>query len=135
MEIVMLHFLLAGNDCPPSDKLMTMQELPDGPPYAGPFHRQAIEPLAEAMADHADDLEEAAAELGAEFIDKADIGFKIYPLPHVPLVYLLWRGDEDIAGGANLAFDSSLMIKLHTEDIAVLGEYTTSLLLERAGVS
>ena len=130
MEIIFLHFLLDGNDCPPSGKMMTMQDLPDGAPYSGPFHRQAIEPLAEKMGEAPQKLEKAAGELGAKFIDKADIGFKLYPLPDVPLIYLLWRGDEEITGGANLAFDSSIMIKLHTEDIAVLGEYTTNLLLE-----
>ncbi len=132
MEIIFLHFLLDGNDCPPSGNIMTMQDLPGGAPYSGPFNRQAIEPLAEKMGEFPEKLKQAAEELGAEFIDEADIGFKLYPLPEVPLIYLLWRGDEEISGGANLVFDSSIMIKFHTEDIAVLGEYATDLLLEWA---
>ncbi len=129
MEIIFLHFLLEGNDCPPSGRWMKMKELPDGAPYDGPFHRQAVKPLVRQMGEDPDALKEAAARLEGEFIDEADIGFKLYPLPDVPLIYLLWRGDEEIEGGANLLFDSSVIIKLHTEDAAVLGEYATDLLI------
>ncbi len=132
MEIIFLHYLLNGNDCPPSGKLMTMKELPDGAPYAGPFHRQAIKPLEEIMGKDPSALKKAADELGAEFTDRADLSFELFPLPRVPIIYLLWQGDEEVTGGANLVFDSSIIIKLHTEDIAVIGEYTTSLLLKKA---
>lgn len=130
LKIIILHFLLTGNNWPLRNELISFRELPDGTPYKDAFHREAVKPIIDNFCHKPQKLKKAAQKLGAEFIDRSDLGFTINTLPTIPLTYLIWLGDKELNGGANILFDSSIMTKLHTEDIAFLGEYTTKLLLK-----
>ncbi|ADL12993.1 DUF3786 domain-containing protein [Acetohalobium arabaticum] len=129
LKIIILHFLLTGNDWPLGNELISFRELPDGTPYKDAFQREAVKPIIDSFCHKPQKLKKAAQKLGAEFTDRSDLGFTINTLPTIPLTYLIWLGDKELNGGANILFDSSIMTKLHTEDIAFLGEYTTKLLL------
>jgi hypothetical protein len=37
----------------------------------------------------------------------ADLAFRVWPLPRVPVTLILWKGDEDVADGGTLAYDRS----------------------------
>lgn len=130
LKIILLHFLLSGNNWSLSNKSISFRELPDGTPYADAFHREAIKPLVNNFCQQPQKLKTAAQKLGADFIDRSDLGFTINALTTVPITYLIWLGDNELDGGANVIFDSSIITKLHTEDIAFLGQYTTKLLLK-----
>ncbi|MCK8824933.1 DUF3786 domain-containing protein [Fuchsiella alkaliacetigena] len=130
MAIVILHFLLRGDNWPLRADLVSYRELPGGNVYNDAFQREAVEPIIDNFSEELDKLEKAAQKLGAQFIDKGDLGFSIEILPTIPLTYTVWAGDDEVPGGANVLFDSSIVTKLHTEDIAFLGEYLTHLLIK-----
>lgn len=132
LKIILLHFLLQGNNAPPRDKFISFKELPQAKPYAGPFHRQAIKPVIEKFGRSPEKLKKAALKLQATLIAESDFGFTIDSLPTVPITYLVWFGDEEMEGGANLVFDQSIISKLHSEDISFLGEFATDLLIKSA---
>jgi|GEM_PF-772939 len=132
LQIVMLHFLLQGNNFPLRDKYISFQEIPDAGPYSGPFKRQAIQPLVKKFGRNPELLTRAARKLKASFLEKSDLGFTLEALPAVPLTYLVWFGDSELEGGVSLVFDYSIITKLHTEDISFLGEYAAELLLKFA---
>ena len=135
LKIVLLHFLLQGNNFPLRSRDISFQEIPDAGPYAGPFKRQAIQPLVEKFGRNPELLKKSARKLKASFIEKSDLGFTLEALPTVPLTYLVWFGDDELKGGASLVFDYSVITKLPTEDISFLGEYSTELLLKFAANS
>jgi len=130
MKIVTLHFLTRGNNWEPNGELISYKELPGGNVYGDAFQREAIKPIINNLCQHPNKLKKAAKKLGAQFIDKGDLGFTIETLPTIPLTYIIWFSDEELNGGANILFDSSVITKLHTEDVAFLGQYTTSLLIK-----
>ncbi|SDC50541.1 protein of unknown function [Candidatus Frackibacter sp. WG11] len=130
MKIVTLHFLTRGNNWEPNGELISYKELPGGNVYSDAFQREAIKPIINNLCQHPNKLKKAAKKLGAQFIDKGDLGFTIETLPTIPLTYIIWFSDEELNGGANILFDSSVITKLHTEDVAFLGQYTTSLLIK-----
>jgi len=135
LKIVLLHFLLQGNNFPLRSRYISFQEIPDAGPYAGPFKRQAIQPVVEKFGRSPELLKKSARNLKASFIEKSDLGFTLEALPTVPLTYLVWFGDDELKGGASLVFDYSIITKLPTEDISFLGEYATELLLNFAANS
>jgi len=130
MKIIILHFLIRGNNWPLSEKLISYKELPGGNVYDDAFQREAVKPILNNFNNKIDPLKKSAEKLGAEFVDRGDLGFVIEGLPTIPLTYILWLGDDELPGGANVLFDSSAITKLHTEDLAFLGQYITSLLLK-----
>lgn len=130
MKIILLHFLIRGDNWEPTGKLVSYKELPDGKVFDDAFQREAIEPIVTNFCSHPEKLKQAARKLGAEFIDRGDLAFTIETLPTIPLTYIIWFSNDELQGGANILFDASVMTKLHTEDLAFLGQYTTSLLIK-----
>jgi len=49
-----------------------------------------------------------------------DIALKVIPLPRVPVVLSLWKGDEEFPPEGNVYFDASVSSYLPTEDIAYI---------------
>ncbi|MCK8826787.1 DUF3786 domain-containing protein [Natroniella acetigena] len=130
LQIVILHFLLRANNWPLKNKLIAYRELPWGNAYSAAFQREAIDPISDNFCSHPEKLTSAAKKLNATFLTKGDLSFKVQFFPNIPLTYILWEADQELPGRANVLFDSSVITKLHTEDLAFLGEYTTHLLLK-----
>ncbi|MCK8818007.1 DUF3786 domain-containing protein [Natroniella sulfidigena] len=132
LKIVILHYLLRANDWPLKDKLIPYRKLPGGTAYNAAFEREAINPISDNFCSDPEQLKSAAQKLGAKFLTKGDLSFTIEVLPSIPLTYILWKSDDELPGSSNILFDSSAITKLHTEDLAFLGEYTTYLLLKHS---
>jgi hypothetical protein len=58
-----------------------------------------------------------------EKMEGGDLTFRVWPLPRVPISFVLWRGDEEVSGGGTVLFDSTA------------GHYLPSLLEELAGLT
>ncbi len=130
--ILLLHYLTGCKSIPLSTKLISFRELPSGFSYEKAFYREAVEPLLREFSESPSRFEEAAKGLGGEKVDLGDMAYSICVLPRIPLVFVLWRGDEEIPGSANILFDISSSSHLPTEDLGVLGEITTRRLIDLA---
>jgi hypothetical protein len=42
-----------------------------------------------------------------ERLEGGDLSFEVWPLPRVPVRFVLWRGDEEVAAGGTVLFDRS----------------------------
>ena len=40
-------------------------------------------------------------------LEGGDLSFEVWPLPRVPVRFVLWRGDEEVAAGGTVLFDRS----------------------------
>jgi hypothetical protein len=52
-------------------------------------------------------LQAAAIPFFGERLEPSDLAFEVWPLPRIPITLLLWQGDEEVADGGTLLFDSS----------------------------
>jgi len=52
-------------------------------------------------------LQAAAAPFFGAQLERGDLAFEVWPLPRVPVTFVLWQGDEKVAGGGTLLFDNS----------------------------
>jgi hypothetical protein len=67
-------------------------------------------------------LVKAAAQLGGRKANHGDVSATINAFPHVPITFVLWRGDDEIAPNGNILFDANISDYLSTEDVTVLTE-------------
>jgi hypothetical protein len=49
------------------------------------------------------------------------VSFKTYFFPKMPVVVVIWLGDEEVPTSANVLFDANAGKILPTEDISVVG--------------
>lgn len=121
-KLIILHYLNTARGSPPTGRLITFKELPEGTVYYPTFVKRTIKPLLDNFADRPAALLAAAESLGGVKAGAGDFSFRLNALPRVPLTVTLWLGDEELPAEGNILFDSTITDYLPTEDITVLCE-------------
>ena len=120
-EVLLLHYFNGARGTPLTGRWIGYQEVPDGRFYLDAFVRRAKQPLVGGFGAQPERLLPLAATLyGATPAEGGDVAVQIRALPHVPVVLLLWRGDEEFSPEGNILFDAGIVDILSAEDIAWL---------------
>jgi hypothetical protein len=92
--------------------LVAPAELKVGVLYFAGSHKLPLEGLAAAYGERVDAFRERGHCLGGSAADYGDAAVRLRPFPHVPVVILLWTGDDEFPARAGLL--------LHPECEAIL---------------
>lgn len=123
-KVLILHYLIHAQPKPLTGSNISFKEVPNGGSiYYSTFKKRAIDPLVKTFADDLRGFEKAASGLGGGTESFGDAGATIYAFPFVPLTYVLWRGDEEIASSGTILFDSSVPFFLPVEDIVLAASF------------
>ena len=125
-KILALHYLLGCDRSKPTGNLISFAQAPGGEVYFSAFKKLSIDRLAEMFGDAPDSLMRAGSSLGGEPLKMATAAVKLSVYPMLPVVVLIWQGDDEVAAAANLLFDESAVRILATEDLAVVGSSVIS---------
>ena len=121
-KILILHYLANANFDPLTGSLVTYRQIKSGSVYFPTFEKRSILPFTKFFAEDFDLLLKVAKQIGAEKYDSGDIAIKIMAFPHVPIYFVLWKGDDEFPPSGNILFDETIEKKLSAEDIAVLSQ-------------
>lgn len=123
-----LYCILSGyvkaRPVPEIHQLISFEQLQGGRIYHNAFTRRATQPLEKAFGYSPLTLCEASRPFDAVKLDYGDCSVKVYSLPLVPIIILLWSESSEFPASANVLFDSSVHNYLSTEQIAMLSELT-----------
>lgn len=126
---LILHYLVGVDESGLTGDLVSFRDFWGGEAYYGAFMRRAIQPIKEAFANSPQELEILARKIGGRKADHGDISVEIPVFPKIPLVIIIWKGDDEIPSTANILFDRVAGRILHTEDLAAIGELTAKMLI------
>ena len=132
-KILILHYFTLAKGTPATGRLITYKQIPGGINYFPAFSQRAITPLVNRFGKNPELLIKTASRLGGRKTDYGNVSVTINAFPHVPITFVLWRGDEEIAPNGSILFDANVSDYLSTEDVAVLSETITWTLIK--GVS
>ncbi len=121
-SVIIIHYLVGAQDLLLSSKLISFRELYGGSVYYDAFYNRAVRAIATHFKDEPELLHKAAAPMSPKKINKGDCAVEISVLPKLPLTVIIWKGDEEVPGSANILFDSTANKHLPTEDLAAIGE-------------
>lgn len=130
ISVLILHYLIHAKAVPKTNKLITFRELDGGNIYYNAFKNSAINPIAQKFGNDLEKFKEVSLKLGGIEKSFGEMSFEFRFFPRISLIYVLWQGDEEIPSNANILFDSSISLQMHTEDIAVIGRTTTFYLMK-----
>ncbi|MFC1493745.1 DUF3786 domain-containing protein [Thermodesulfobacteriota bacterium] len=100
---------------------ISFQDIPDGRFYMDPFIKRAKIPLVQTFGNNPAKMKEIAKKAyNAEDIDFGDYSVLIKALPFIPVVLVIWEGDDEFPPEGNLLFDMSISDIFSAEDIATL---------------
>jgi hypothetical protein len=119
-KILIIHYLNRSKGLPLSGQWVTFRQVPGGSGYYPAYVKRALNPLVKAFGSNLKLLIDAARQFGGWEVKQGDAGVTIQAFPHVPLTFIIWKGDEEFPPAANILFDSTITENLSTEDIEVL---------------
>jgi hypothetical protein len=124
-QILILHYLALAKGTAATGKLIPFRDLPGGVVYYPTFSKRTMEPLTRYFGREPELLVKVCRRLGAQPYDMGDTAVIINALRRVPIIMVLWHGDEELSPQLNLLFDANIMDYLETEDVTVVCEIIT----------
>jgi len=123
-KVLMLHYLIHAQPKPLSGIGISFKEVPNGGAiYYSTFKKRAIDPLVKTFSEDLQRFREASSALGGSAEGFGDASATIYVFDYVPVTYVLWQGDEEVAPSGTILFDSSIQYFLPVEDIVLAASF------------
>jgi hypothetical protein len=117
-QVLILHYLKAEAFPSPTGRRVSYREIPGATFYYSAFLSRAVNPLKQVFGQNLEGLKKAAEKLHGKQSDTGDAAYEFYPFPKIPLMMIIWKGDNDFPPEANIVFDESIGGILSPEDIA-----------------
>jgi hypothetical protein len=103
--------------------------------FRGP-HALFTRPLEKRFGHDAQTFLEVGMRLGGGETDFGDVSFRLWPLPKIPLGYILWLEDEEFPARLVVTFDGSVEQQLPLDVIwALVNQVGGALLREAKSIS
>ncbi|MDR3277838.1 MAG: DUF3786 domain-containing protein [Oscillospiraceae bacterium] len=129
-KILVLRYLLNGQEIAARGQFLSYRELPCGGVYDRNFQGRCVIRLARAFGDRLDAFRRAAASLGGAPGTLGDASYDMPFLEHITVRLILWEGDEEFPASAQLLFSDNTSFAFDAEDLAAVGELMIGALKE-----
>jgi hypothetical protein len=129
-RLMALHYLATATGEPSGEEWVSYRDLPDGLFYANTVTREVEEPLARLYGNDPEGFLTAGAELGGTELRLADTALMIHPFPRVPLVFALWREDEEFPAKVKVLYERRGAANLPLQDLRIVAELAGGVLLQ-----
>lgn len=116
-RLSILKYLIHSTDLPPSGQLMRPSDLPGGDIFIRGTHVLPLDKVAECFENNINEFIGIGKSLGGTQLDYGDMSIKMLPLPRVPVIIIVWSGDEEFPSKASLLIDSSCISQIPTDII------------------
>ena len=116
LELMTLVYLLNVSPEPIHQDMISVSELKDAIFFQGP-HALRTGSLIKKYGFDVGGFKASAEKLAGEALDMADASFRFLPFPKIPMVYLLWEGDEEFGPNLSVLFDRSIEHHLNADGI------------------
>lgn len=128
-QTLLAYYFSHSDGTPLRGEWISFSELPDGRFYDQAFQGYTGVELTRAFSDQPNAFRQAAETLGGREQPLGDLSFSFRVLPQVPLLVVVWWGDEDFPASFRILFDASVSHHLPTDVCAVLGSTLTRRLI------
>jgi hypothetical protein len=111
-RLSILRYLIHAKDLPLSGRLVRPSDLPGGDIFTKGTHILPLDKAAAYFSNCSNEFLLAGQSLGGTQRDYGNMSLSILPFPRVPVVLIIWSGDEEFPSTASLLFDSSCVSHL-----------------------
>lgn len=127
---LLAYYLSITDGTAPAGRWISFTELPDGRFYTRAFQGYTGQVLLRSFSDEIERFRQAALACQGKPDDLGDAAYAFKALPHVPILAVLWLGDEDFPSRYQILFDANIPHHLTTDGCAILGSALTRRLLK-----
>ena len=106
--LVLLTYLIRSRSIGLTGRMVTGSEIKGGDFFFRGPHVLFTRPLEEKFGRDAQTFKEVGLRLGGGQTEFGDVSFRLWPLPKIPLGYILWLADEEFSARLVVTFDASI---------------------------
>ena len=106
--LVLLTYLIRSRPIGLTGRMITGGEIKGGDFFFKGPHVLFTRPLEEKFGRDAQTFEKIGLRLGGCQTEFGDVSFRLWPLPKIPLGYILWLADEEFPARLVVTFDASI---------------------------
>ncbi len=114
--LAVLHYLLEARPAGVKGGWISEKEIPGGELFFRGHHRLPIDPIKDLFGTRPDLFEAVAVQAGGTPMDMGDMAFQFRVLPRIPLVLVLWKGDDEFDPELKVLFDETVHQHLRNLD-------------------
>ena len=130
LKILVLHYLIYSKGTPETGEQITFKQLEGGLGYYPAFQKRTIAPILENFPDLGDFIK-AGELIGGMRSGQGDFSVTFTVFPRMTATYIFWNGDEDFPAEGSVVFDSSFKDYLTTEDIVVMCNMISIMMIKK----
>lgn len=108
LQIILITYLLSAQEIPLADRLVAVSSLKGGKCFFEGPHSFPLDPLIEQYGRNVEGFLDKGLFLGGLQEGYGDVSVRFPAFPHVPVVMVLWRGDEEFLPRLSVLFDASI---------------------------
>lgn len=132
-KIILLHYLISSKGTPLSGKLIDFRQVPEGNFYYSCLISLTHRPFLQTFGEKPQVFVKAGELLNGVKTELKDFSMKFLVLPKVPIIAVLYKGDEEFPPDCKFLFDSTISDYLSTEGIVKVCEELVKELANRTG--
>lgn len=117
LYLIVLHYLLEAQPMGLAGKWISEKDLPGGELFFRGPHRFPTDRILDLMGSDVELFTRACEALGGTHVAMGDCAFRLWPFPRVPLLLVLWKGDDEFKPSMQIRFDGSVNFHLRALDI------------------
>ncbi len=131
--LAILHYLLESQSTGLVGKWTSEQEIPGGSLFFRGPHALPTKPLEELFGERLALFAAAAERLGGMRVASGDLAYRLWALPRIPMLFVLWKGDDEFPAAIQIRFDASIPQHLQALDTILALVHTVCRSLLSAG--
>jgi len=128
-RLSILNYLVSAKEILLSKNLVRPSDLPGGDIFARGTHVLPLDELSNIFNNHKDSFKTKGEELGGSVADYGDMSIELFPFPRIPVVLIVWSGDEEFPAKSSLLFDSSCTLHMSTDILWATAMLTVRMML------
>ncbi len=117
-----------------SNNFIPLHELKGAAPFSPAFKKGTLIPFAKTFEGKTEQLIKAGEDLGFERLSNSDAGFQAMAFACIPIRFLFWDGDDELAAEATILFDEKITDFTHQETVIGMGSDLVNRLIAAAGL-
>jgi len=114
-QLSVLRYLLDAKDIPLTGELVKPSELPGGEIFLKGTHVLPLDKITGRFDQRPAEFLQKGKELGGFPVNYGDMAVRLLPFPRIPLVVVMWLGDDEFAATCSVLLDSSCAFHMPTD--------------------
>ena len=131
--LMVLFYLLRTKDIPLDRKWISEKDLLGGETFFRGPHALSVDLIEKKYGDNPDGFIDAGKVLGGTSVRFGDKSIAMDVFPRIPIIYILWMGDEEFSTKAGVLFDASIGSHFTLDMIWIMVQEVSIRLVEAGG--